>query len=587
MSCACACGILRKNDNSDGKENLESEGTLDGRCQSGRVFQEKTDHLQHGIMDSTIYLHVQDARGDIPANITESVMHTFRPSAALSFNSNLESKAPDFDKERVACNVARAIHSLATPTNNKTDCTQLLPAPKIGHAGGIHEVAIFEASGGKYQQSEIARRDATEATGSTQHLSNIGNRPLLGQATRMINSSAPKGGKYGIEAKDDRTQMTYDPCTEPVQGEVPDRTPSIQCLREDMSYAQTGGLQTQSLIVNLSNLGRSGKDGYHLCGEGLTKKAGWNFAPALLSTGGRPNLNTTATSTDKLDRTNEDSSVTPLGLSDGIVKRLQRALACRSRLEAENRRKLELSTRQKQDFRQKREQHATERRNAKVAAEVRSHEEKMQRQYKLQQARKEQEAAQLAADEERQRMQMLLDEQDKIKNPVVDAKDRHVSQCLQACHEKKIRKQDVDSDDMTPRHAPLTRRKPALLSTLVSAQVSSHDVVCPVECISYEMSPYRSGSDSDEDIGANAPRKAIPRWARTELLVPLLTKQATLDPDEIFRNPSKTCSLDAVFANTKEKKDGRRSSSGNWFDDRLTWREELTYKRNMGFVARK
>ena len=152
----------------------------------------------------------------------------------------------------------------------------------------------------------------------TQHLSNIGNRPLLGQATRMINSSAPKGGKYGIEAKDDRTQMTYDPCTEPVQGEVPDRTPSIQCLREDMSYAQTGGLQTQSLIVNLSNLGRSGKDGYHLCGEGLTKKAGWNFAPALLSTGGRPNLNTTATSTDKLDRTNEDSSVTPLGLSDGL-----------------------------------------------------------------------------------------------------------------------------------------------------------------------------------------------------------------------------------------------------------------------------
>ena len=101
------------------------------------------------------------------------------------------------------------------------------------------------------------------------------------------------------------------------------------------------------------------------------------------------------------------------------------------------------------------------------------------------------------------------------------------------------------------------------------------------------MSPYRSGSDSDEDIGANAPRKAIPRWARTELLVPLLTKQATLDPDEIFRNPSKTCSLDAVFANTKEKIDGRRSSSGNWFDDRLTWREELTYKRNMGFVARK
>lgn len=586
MSCVCACGILRKNDYSDGgKENLESEGTLDGRCQSGRVFQEKTDHLQQGFVDSTIYLHVQDARGDIPANITESVVHTFRPSAALSFNSNLESKAPNFDKERVACNVARAIHSLAVPTNDKADCTQFLSAPKIGHAGGIHEVAIFEAPGGKYQPSEIARRDATEATGSTQHLSNLGNRPLLGQSARVINSSAPKGGKYGFEAKVDRTQMTYDPCTEPVQGEVPDRTPSIPCLQEDMSYAQTGGLQTQNMFGNLSNLGRSGKDGYHFCGEGLTKKAGRNFAPAL--SGGCPDLNTTATSTDKLDRTNEDPSVTPLGTSGGIVERLQRALACRSRLEAENRRKLELSTRQKQDFRQKCEQHATERRNAKVAAEVKSHEEKMQRQYRLQQARREQEAAQLAANEERQRMQMLLDEQDKIKNPVVDAKDRHVSQCFQVCHEGKIRTRDVDSDDMTPRHAPLTRRKSALLSTLVSAQVPSRDFVCPDECISYEMSPYRSGSDSDEDMGANAPRKAIPRWARTELLVPLLTKQATLDPDEIFRNPSKTCSLDAVFAITKEKKDGRRSSSGNWFDDRLTWREELTYKRNMGFVARK
>jgi hypothetical protein len=56
-----------------------------------------------------------------------------------------------------------------------------------------------------------------------------------------------------------------------------------------------------------------------------------------------------------------------------------------------------------------------------------------------------------------------------------------------------------------------------------------------------------------------------------------------VDPDEIFVNPSKTCSLDAVFA-TRASSKSRRSSSGNWFHDRLTWKEEVSYKREMGFI---
>ena len=91
----------------------------------------------------------------------------------------------------------------------------------------------------------------------------------------------------------------------------------------------------------------------------------------------------------------------------------------------------------------------------------------------------------------------------------------------------------------------------------------------------------------DEDGESRRPRKPVPSWARSDALGPVLRAQAKVDPDDIFPNPSKTCSLDAVFTGHKSTGSGksRRSSSGNWFHDRLTWKEELTYKREMGFVA--
>lgn len=37
--------------------------------------------------------------------------------------------------------------------------------------------------------------------------------------------------------------------------------------------------------------------------------------------------------------------------------------------------------------------------------------------------------------------------------------------------------------------------------------------------------------------------------------------------------------------NNKQKKDlSRRSSSGNWIEDRVTWKEELNYKKAMGYM---
>jgi hypothetical protein len=53
----------------------------------------------------------------------------------------------------------------------------------------------------------------------------------------------------------------------------------------------------------------------------------------------------------------------------------------------------------------------------------------------------------------------------------------------------------------------------------------------------------------------------------------------------MFVNPEKTCSLDAVFTTKHKTGKSRRSSSSNWFHDRLTWKEEVSYKREMGFVT--
>jgi hypothetical protein len=97
----------------------------------------------------------------------------------------------------------------------------------------------------------------------------------------------------------------------------------------------------------------------------------------------------------------------------------------------------------------------------------------------------------------------------------------------------------------------------------------------------YEISPYKSDHDSDDD----QPKKPVPEWAKGNQLRAQLVAQTYVDPDEIFQQHQKTCSLDEVFANGKSKQDlTRRTSSGNWIDDRVTWREELAYKRSMGYL---
>ena len=100
----------------------------------------------------------------------------------------------------------------------------------------------------------------------------------------------------------------------------------------------------------------------------------------------------------------------------------------------------------------------------------------------------------------------------------------------------------------------------------------------------YEISPYKECSDSEDED--ERPRKPVPVWARGGELVPELTKQYQMDPDAIFRSLSRSCALGDLFKHkgNKRKPDfSRRSSSGDWAEDKLTWQEEVEYRRIMGF----
>jgi hypothetical protein len=88
----------------------------------------------------------------------------------------------------------------------------------------------------------------------------------------------------------------------------------------------------------------------------------------------------------------------------------------------------------------------------------------------------------------------------------------------------------------------------------------------------------------------------VPVWARGAALMDAVRRQQSRDPDRIFRGKECTCTLDEVFdwqaglqmlppAKAAAKRDcRRRGSSGNWIEDRVTWQEEMAYKKAMGFL---
>ena len=63
----------------------------------------------------------------------------------------------------------------------------------------------------------------------------------------------------------------------------------------------------------------------------------------------------------------------------------------------------------------------------------------------------------------------------------------------------------------------------------------------------------RQGHDHDSDDDSSEdedPKKPIPEWARGRALMQQLASQVQTDPDEVFQQHRKTCSLDEVFGHS-------------------------------------
>jgi hypothetical protein len=121
-----------------------------------------------------------------------------------------------------------------------------------------------------------------------------------------------------------------------------------------------------------------------------------------------------------------------------------------------------------------------------------------------------------------------------------------------------------------------------------ASTTSQRSVLSPLD--TYEMSDReQSESDSDSENETRKDKKRVPSWAQKPNLIPALEKQYTaksskFDPDEIF-GEVQTCDLQAIF-DQKKARYQRRTSSGNWNQDRATAAEKLTYKRRLGFTAK-
>ena len=271
---------------------------------------------------------------------------------------------------------------------------------------------------------------------------------------------------------------------------------------------------------------------------------------------------------------------------NGVMNRLKRAMEARSRADEASRRQLESEMRQKEEERKRREVEMQLRKAKQADQEAREREERRLRQERLAQFRLQEEEAQRKAALEKNKWAKMLEEQkatmrEIIKQAAPTSTKRASPQSgftASASSEAEKRRRLLENAQAAIHGHPQPQSSAARTPTRSIfktnfASASTHSRT-PVE--SYPISPYCS-SDSEDD---ERPKKMIPSWARGDALVPQLRAQSYVDPDDIFPNPSLTCSLGKIFK--KSSRDRRRSSS-NWAHDRLTLQEELSYKQKMGF----
>ena len=125
--------------------------------------------------------------------------------------------------------------------------------------------------------------------------------------------------------------------------------------------------------------------------------------------------------------------------------------------------------------------------------------------------------------------------------------------------------------------------KKVLETPASTTKPTANDLLSPLD--TYELSDReQSDSDSEDDENYGKPKKRIPEWAQKSNLVPALEDQFIHnlhDPDQIF-GEVQTCDLQAIF-DQKKTRYKKRTSTGNWTQDRATAAEKLAYKRAQGY----
>jgi len=143
-----------------------------------------------------------------------------------------------------------------------------------------------------------------------------------------------------------------------------------------------------------------------------------------------------------------------------------------------------------------------------------------------------------------------------------------------------LRQQQVVASGLLKSHGT----KPASQIAAAAAAAAAAADEAPAE---YPLTPERHHSaDASDDESAAVPaakRHLIPEWARSHRLYGALIEQTRVDPDTIFPRVH-TCDLVDIFGGgTNRPRYRRRTSSGDWVRDRLTWREEAAYRKALGF----
>ncbi|KAK3248294.1 hypothetical protein CYMTET_42236 [Cymbomonas tetramitiformis] len=322
-------------------------------------------------------------------------------------------------------------------------------------------------------------------------------------------------------------------------------------------------------------------------------------------------------------------------LDGGHVQRMKSQHEARVKIAEENRRRLDEDKRRREEEKQRKEDELLQKRRAKEAAEKKDREDRARKAKQLQEehARRaaEQQARKKEEEEERRRQKVERLHEAARQKPEVEGtakrcKMEKSAQPLQqpradaaATTSASINTGNFISPPPKESHSPNAQAMSKLAScdVMMCAAASPGSIASgtgvstsimppppprnptPAKLVAAQLDPqspppqglqsitipdYKSDSDSDGD---SPDQKDCAVWARRDQLDSMLKRQGAVDPDEIFQWEGKTCSLEEVFEGQEKKKKSmtRRNSSGNWVEDRLTWKEELKYKIGMGYVS--